>query len=93
MGKVTIRDVAKHAGVSVASVSYVLNGIDKITEETKQKILNSIRELDYKPSITARCLSSGESKLIGICLPITEKGDIPGIFSKTTLFSVSLLAE
>lgn len=78
MGKVTIRDVAKHAGVSVASVSYVLNGIDKITEETKQKILNSIRELDYKPSITARCLSSGESKLIGICLPITEKGDIPG---------------
>lgn len=78
MGKVTIRDVARHAGVSVASVSYVLNGIDKITDETKQKILNAIKELDYKPSITARCLSSGESKLIGICLPITEKGDIPG---------------
>lgn len=78
MGKITIRDVAKHAGVSVASVSYVLNDIDKITPETKKKILNSIKELDYKPSITARCLSNGESKLIGIGLPITEKGDIPG---------------
>lgn len=78
MSKVTIRDVAKHAGVSVASVSYVLNNIDKITPETKKRILQSIKELDYKPSITARCLSNGESKLIGIGLPITEKGDIPG---------------
>lgn len=78
MGKATIRDVAKHAGVSVASVSYVINGIDKITPETKKRIMNSIKELDYKPSMTARCLSNGESKLIGIALPITEKGDIPG---------------
>lgn len=76
--KVTIRDVAKHAGVSVASVSYVLNNVDKITSETKERILKSIEELDYKPSLTARCLSKGDSKLIGICLPITEKGDIPG---------------
>lgn len=76
--KVTIRDVAKHAGVSVASVSYVLNNVEKITSETKERILKSIEELDYKPSLTARCLSKGDSKLIGICLPISEKGDIPG---------------
>lgn len=78
MKKVTIRDVAKHAGVSVASVSYVLNGIDKITPETKERILKAIKELDYKPNMTARSLSTGKSGLIGVCLPITEKGDIPG---------------
>jgi len=78
MKKVTIRDVAKHAGVSVASVSYVLNNVDKITPETKKRILNAIKELDYKPNMMARGLSNGKSGLIGICLPITEKGDIPG---------------
>lgn len=84
--KITIRDVAKHAGVSAASVSYVLNGIDKITPETKQRILNAIDELGYHPSLTARCLSSETSKLIGISLPITEKGDIPGILLENNPF-------
>jgi LacI family transcriptional regulator len=36
--KITIRDVAKHAGVSAASVSYVLNGINKVSDETKERI-------------------------------------------------------
>ena len=35
--KITIRDVAKHAGVSAASVSYVLNGINKVSDETKER--------------------------------------------------------
>lgn len=84
--KVTIRDVAKHAGVSVASVSYVLNDIDKVTAETKDRILKSIAELDYSPSLTARCLSKGDSKLIGVSLPITEKGDIPGVLLENNPF-------
>jgi LacI family transcriptional regulator len=84
--KATIRDVAKQAGVSVASVSYVLNGIEKITSETKERILSAIDQLDYKPSLTARCLSKGDSKLIGISLPITEKGDIPGVLLENNPF-------
>lgn len=77
--KITIRDVARHANVSVASVSYVLNGIEKVSAETKARILQSIDVLDYRPSLTAQCLSKGESRLIGIMLPITEKGDRPGM--------------
>ncbi len=84
--RATIKDVAKHAGVSTASVSYVLNDIDKVTPETKMRILNSIKELGYQPSLTARCLSNGESRLIGICLPITEEGDIPGVLLENNPF-------
>lgn len=76
--KPTIRDVAQKAGVSVAAVSYTLNSIDKVAPATKQRILDAIDELGYKPNFTARCLSMGDSKLIGVSLPITEKGDIPG---------------
>ncbi len=86
MKKITIRDVAKHAGVSVASVSYALNGIDKLTPETKARINQAILELDYKPSLTARCLSNGDSKLIGVALPITETGDIPGMLLNNPFF-------
>lgn len=84
--KITIRDVAKYAGVSVASVSYALNGIDKITPETKKKIMDAIEKLEYRPSLTARCLSNGDSKLIGVTLPITEVGDIPGVLLNNPFF-------
>ncbi|MBQ7706817.1 MAG: LacI family DNA-binding transcriptional regulator [Lachnospiraceae bacterium] len=84
--KATIRDVAKKAGVSVASVSYTLNGIDKVSPETKERIFRAIEELNYKPSLTAQCLSKGDSKLIGISLPITEKGDIPGMLLENNPF-------
>lgn len=84
--KTTIRDVAKHAGVSVASVSYVLNNVNKVTAETKERILASIKELDYSPNLAAKSLSDGESKLIGVTLPITEQGDIPGTLLENNPF-------
>lgn len=84
--KVTIRDVAKQAGVSVASVSYAINDIDKINSETRERILKVIEEMKYKPSLTARCLSNGNSKLIGITLPLTESGDAPEMLLKNPFF-------
>jgi LacI family transcriptional regulator len=84
--KPTIKDVAKQAGVSTASVSYVLNDIGKVTPETKKRIQDAIKDLDYQPSLTARCLSNGKSRLIGICLPITEAGDIPGVLLENNPF-------
>lgn len=84
--KATIRDVAKYAGVSVASVSYALNGVEKITPETKARILKAIEELNYKPNMTARCLSNGDSRLIGVTLPITEAGDVPGVLLDNPFF-------
>lgn len=54
---VTMRDVAKRAGVSLQSVSNVLNGrTSQMREETRQRILESIRELNYQPNVQARGL-------------------------------------
>ena len=67
--KVSIYDVAKYVNVSPASVSYVVNGIDKVSKATKEKILKGIKELGYTPNQTAITLSTGQSKLIGLFLP------------------------
>lgn len=71
--KITIRDVAKYAGVSVASVSNVLNNKNKVSEETKKSILQAIDDLGYQMDFTARSLSNKKSNLVGVVLPVTEK--------------------
>ncbi len=70
MKKVTIHDVAKEAGVSAATVSYVINDRtdQTISEETKQKVWHVINMLNYKPSIYAKSLRAApESKLVAVC--------------------------
>ncbi len=75
MGKrVTVRDIAKAAGVSVASVSNVLNGVDKVSEETKARIVKVMLDMDYHPNLVARSLSTRKSDMIGLMLPITDEG-------------------
>ena len=60
--KVTIKDVALKAGVSVTTVSFILNGItDKCSLETRQKVLHAINILDYRPSRVAQCFARGKS--------------------------------
>ena len=60
--KVTIKDVAIKANVSKATVSYVLNGVDKVSEETKHRVLETIDELGYIPNNTARDLAKRNSE-------------------------------
>ncbi len=72
--KATIRDVAAAAGVSAATVSYVLNGKKKVSEQTKNMILDVIKELEYVPDLNAKSLSVKDTKLIGIVVPQTEPG-------------------
>ena len=91
--KSNIQDVAQLARVSTASVSYVLNGIGKVSAETRQRILDAVRELDYQPDLMAKGLSSGNSKLIGVTLPITEAGDnADALFEHNPFFSEFLSA-
>ena len=70
--KVTIKEVAKKAGVSSATVSYVLNKKETISEETKKRVWKAIDELRYVPDLSARSLTAGSSKLIGVLIPQTE---------------------
>jgi LacI family transcriptional regulator len=69
MATATIRDVAREAGVSVATVSRVLNNSSQVTEETYQKVQAAIDRLDYAPSQTARRLSIGRTNTIGVVVP------------------------
>ena len=61
----TSLDVAKLAGVSRTTVSFVLNDVQgvKITEETRQRVLEAARDLDYYPTAAARSLASGRIRL------------------------------
>ncbi len=75
MARSTLKDVAELAGVSAATVSYVLSGKRTISEETKARVLEAIEQLDYVPDLTARGLSMRDSKLIGVVVPQTEPGE------------------
>ncbi len=68
--KITIRDVAKYAGVSPATVSYVINGVNKVSEETKERVLLAISQLNYQPDFTAISLSKRKSNMIGVIMPL-----------------------
>lgn len=62
----TIKDVAKEAGVSIATVSYVLNNkTESISEETRELVLEAARRIGYAPNVTARNLRYSQTRLIG----------------------------
>lgn len=66
--KVTVRDVAREAGVSVATVSYIMNDRtdQKISPETRKKVLQIANLLNYRPSHAAKSLATGRNNIIGI---------------------------
>jgi hypothetical protein len=69
MSEATIRDVARHAEVSVATVSRALNGLDNVREQTKQRIMEAAKTLGYVPHAGARSLSLARTNAIGVVLP------------------------
>lgn len=66
---VTINDVAKEAGVSVSTVSRVLNGKDDVALETIEKVRCVVRDLMYTSSLAARGMRSQRTKVIGLIMP------------------------
>ncbi len=64
--KATIFDVAEQAGVSIKTVSRVVNDESNVRDATREKVLSAIRELRYKPNAAARELSGKRSRLVGL---------------------------
>lgn len=66
----TIQDVAKHAGISIATVSRALNNPDKVSPETRERVMEAVRLLEYYPNEKAKLLSSKTKEIsIGIIIP------------------------
>jgi len=65
----TIKDVARLAGVSIATVSNVVNGKRPVSEELRERVQRAIQQLKYRPSAAGRALRTGRSQSIGVLLP------------------------
>ena len=66
-------DVAKRAGVGVSTVSKVLNNYENVSQETKDKVMRAVEELNYVPNAVASALSSKKNKRIGVVVFINNK--------------------
>src|SRR6516165_4450407 len=64
----TMREVARRAGVSLATVSRVLNNTQYISEETRVRVLKAVREFNYFKNVHARRLATGRSDLFGLVI-------------------------
>ena len=70
---VTIKDVAALAGVSASTVSRTCKDSPSISEETKRKVRNAMKELGYEPNFQASNLASRNTRTIGIILPVSAR--------------------
>lgn len=91
---VSIKDVAKQAGVAISTVSKVLNGYPNISEETKQKVNQAIRELNYIPNSIASALSSKQFGRIALILdPKRQTQAIDQVFMQYLLGALDKAKE
>jgi len=69
---VSIKDVAKKAGVSITTVSRVINKVGSVKKENCRRVLEAIKELNFKPSVVAQRLASGKSNVVALVIPRYE---------------------
>ncbi len=69
---ISIEDVAKRAGVSITTVSRVINKLPSVKGKNKQKVLDAVKELNFQPSVLAQRLATGKSNVIALVVPRYE---------------------
>jgi DNA-binding LacI/PurR family transcriptional regulator len=84
---VKITDVARHAGVSPSTVSYAISGKRPISEETRRRVEEAIRELGYRPHAGARALASSRSNVLALVIPLRAGIHVPVVMR----FAVSVV--
>jgi DNA-binding LacI/PurR family transcriptional regulator len=68
----TMRDVADHAGVSIATVSFVVNNTKPVTAATRSRIEASMQTLGYRPNAVARALASRRTRILALAYPALD---------------------
>ena len=76
---VTSKDVARVAGVSQSTVSYVMSGRRPISEQTRRRVEAAIQQLTYQPNAGARALASQRTQVIGLVVPFEPVDDTAGL--------------
>ncbi len=77
--RATIKEVAQAAGVSIATVSRILNSQSGVSEALKEQVLRAVRELHYQPNAVARALKVQKSRSIGLIIPDIENPFFPAL--------------
>jgi DNA-binding LacI/PurR family transcriptional regulator len=90
---VTSRDVARVAGVSQSTVSYVMSGRRSISAETRKRVLDAIEQLTYQPNAGARALASQRTQVIGLVVPFGPDADTPGMLPFIETIAMCARAE
>ena len=68
----TITEIAKKSGVSIGTVDRVLHNRGKVSEKTKEKVMELVKQSGFCPNETARTMAAGKSRLIAVILPDIE---------------------
>lgn len=76
---ISIKDVAREANVSIATVSRVLNGVEVVNEDTQKRVRDAVEKLGYRPNIIARSLKTQKTRTIGILIPDISNSLYPEI--------------
>jgi DNA-binding LacI/PurR family transcriptional regulator len=94
-GQATLKDIALRLGLSVKAVSMGVNGTGRLGKETRQRILDTAREMNYMPNVAARGLVNKRSYLVGVILPYMNtsffSNIIAGIERVTEEHDISIL--
>jgi len=67
--KTSIKEIAQEAGVAISTVSHVINKTKYVKDETKERVIKTIKKLNYRPNIIARGLRTKSTRTIGVLLP------------------------
>lgn len=79
--RISLRDVAKHAGVSVATCSHVINGRSGVSEKSRLAVSDAIEQLQYIPNVIGKAVNGKPSGLIGVVVPIADPPLFPSIIN------------
>jgi len=90
---VTIMDIAKEVGVSPSTVSRVISGKAKISDETKDKINKAMKKMNYYPNSQARSLATGLSNMIGLVINTNQKGFFSNVFFNSSVFGIEKIIQ